>query len=112
MLSSYELLELCNQLPAQSALKTAIRGGEWSEEEAMRALTANETSSLRAILQVVHGGKSGAKPPLVFRSVSEREEREEIDEAIEEARESVFDFADFTSKVVPQQVESDDDEDE
>lgn len=106
LLSSYEMLELLSQLPSESALKTALRGGEWSEEEAMRALIANEMSSVRAILQVVHGGREAAKPPKVFRSLSERKELEEVDEEVEEARDAVFELADFSAKYAPIEIEN------
>lgn len=105
VLSSYELLELSETLPERSAFKSAIRGGEWSTEEAMLAHTANEIAKLRATLQVVHGGKDAAYDPKVFFSVTERLEAMEREEAVDEARESVFDFADFSDKITPRELE-------
>jgi hypothetical protein len=97
-MSSYELLELLEYMPERGAFKTAARGGEWSREEAVWAHIANELAKLRATMHVVHGGKNAAYSPMVFLSKAEQLEQQQRAEAIEEAREAVFAFADFSGK--------------
>jgi hypothetical protein len=97
-MSSYELLELLEYMPERGAFKTAARGGEWSREEAIWAHIANEMAKLRATMHAVHGGKNAAYSPMVFLSKAERQEQQQRAEAVEEAREAVFAFADFSGK--------------
>lgn len=93
-MSSYELLELLEFMNDRGAFKIAARGGEWSKEEAIWVLIANELSKLRATLHVVHGGKGAAYSPMVFLSPSELREMTEKAEEQEEVRESIYAFAD------------------
>lgn len=51
-MSSRELLELIEPLPARSAFKTALRKGDWSDEEYRQARLVNEL----ALSRVEHTG--------------------------------------------------------
>lgn len=61
LLSSYELLELIEHLPEESATKTAMRRGGWTTLQSMIAETFNETARFRASFH----GRCGAgyEPP-------------------------------------------------
>ena len=48
-MSSYELLELLEFMPDRGAFKTAVRGGDWDEEQEVWAQIANELAILRAV---------------------------------------------------------------
>jgi hypothetical protein len=47
-MSSYELLELCEYMPDEGRLKTAMRDGDPSDLQQAIMQTANETAVLRA----------------------------------------------------------------
>src|ERR1700741_546097 len=64
-MSSYELLELLEYMDEEGALKSALRGGEYSEARSdIRHLT-NEVARLRATMHAVHGGQR-YDPPLLL----------------------------------------------
>jgi hypothetical protein len=94
-MSSYELLELLEHMPERGAFKTAVRGGEYSEEEISLRHLANEVARLRATMHAVHGGQRYDPPLLLTR----RQQREEVEvaKAAEERRENFFAFADRSS---------------
>lgn len=93
-MSSYELLELLEFMPERGALKTALRKGEYSEEEQVWRHVANELAKLRATMHAVHGGKQYS--PKVFLTVAEIREMADDQEAAEQRREDFFAFADRT----------------
>lgn len=61
LLSSYELMEIIEHLPEESATKTAMRRGGWTTLQAMVAQTFNETARFRASFHGRCG--SGYEPP-------------------------------------------------
>jgi hypothetical protein len=81
-MDSYELLELCQYLPEDSALKTAIRGDLCERDEAIRQI-ANEIAVLRAgMVPDADSEDYGSHlfiPPPVLRAMVEH--AEEADEA-------------------------------
>jgi hypothetical protein len=77
-MSSYELLELLEFMDNRGAFKTALRGGEYSDEELTERELFNEVARLRATMHAV-----------------QREQVEDA-EAAAERREEVFSFADRT----------------
>lgn len=90
-MSSYELLELLEFMPDRGVFKSAVRGGDWSEEEAVWAQIANELAILRAVqAPKVKAERYGSR--LWFSPIKLREMVEEA-EAQEELRESVYAFA-------------------
>jgi hypothetical protein len=90
-MSSYELLELLEFMPDRGAFKKAVRGNEWSEEEAIWAQVANELAILRAVqAPKVKGERYGSR--LWFSPAKLREMAAEAEEQ-EELRESVYQFA-------------------
>jgi hypothetical protein len=93
-MSSYELLELLEFMPERGAFKTAVRGGEYSEEEMTWRLISNELARLRATMHAVHGGKK-YDPPILLSKMAQRAEIEES-EAAAERREEIYSFADRT----------------
>lgn len=94
-MSSYELMELLEYMPEEGAFKRALRDGEYSENEIVWRHVASELSKLRATMHAVHGGERYA--PRVFMTLGERREMDEADARVEEARESVYSFADMSS---------------
>lgn len=97
-MSSYELLELVEQMDERGRFKTAARGGDLcTQDEMLRHLT-NEMAKLRSTMHAVHGGKGYS--PKVFMSVSEQKEM--LEEAIEteDRREGFYSFADRDPEVV------------
>lgn len=97
VLSSYELLELLEFMPDRGALKTALRQGEFSEEEQVWRHVATELSKLRAITEKVNGGKP--KDIRVFPTLSELKEQVQEAEETEERREDFFAFADRSTEL-------------
>lgn len=93
-MSSYELLELIDQLPARGSFRTAVRGGELCVEDQMLRHGINEVTRLRAIMNSVHGGKSYV--PTIYYSQAEILEMQEEQAAVADGRESVYQFADRT----------------
>lgn len=91
-MSSYELLELIEFLPADSAYSIARRGGEYSEAELTQRHLANEVARLRATMHAVHGGQR-YEPPILKSRAALIDEQEDA-EASEERRDAVFTFAD------------------
>lgn len=91
-MSSYEMLELLEFMPDKGAFKTALRGGEYSEQEITWRHIANELARLRATMHAVHGGQRYDPPTLLTRA-EQREEAEDAEE-MEERREDFFSFAD------------------
>jgi hypothetical protein len=96
-MSSYEFLELIEQMPDRGRFKTAARGGNLCQEDEMLRHLANEVAKLRATMHAVHGGK--AYSPKVFMSVSEQEETINKQRAIQQRQEDFFSFADRTASV-------------
>lgn len=92
--SSYELICHVEFLPEESAFKTALRAGEYGEDQITWRHIANEIARLRATMHAVHGGQRYKPPTLLTRA----EQREEIDaaDATQERREDFFSFADRT----------------
>lgn len=81
LLSSYELLELLEHLPEDSAFKTAAeRGGRWPTWQQMLAESVNESYRLRAAYHVVNGGEDAAfdTEPLLFIDPIDRERRKQF----------------------------------
>lgn len=95
-MSSYELLELLEFMPEQGVFQKAIRCGEFSEEEQVSRHIASELARLRATMHAVHGGESYT--PKVFLTMAEYRELAEDAESAEEGRESIYQFADRSSK--------------
>lgn len=93
-MSSYELLELLEYMPDKGAFKTAVRGGEFAEDELTWRHIANELARLRATMHAVHGGQRYDPPLLLSHSEQIAEIRQA--EAAEERREDFFAFADRT----------------
>src|SRR5512139_1333868 len=96
VMSSYELLELLEYPPEDGALARAIRDGERSEWQQMLAQVANEVAVLRAgQVQSVDGDEYGS---MLWFSAAKLREMADRAEAVEDAREAVFAFADRTTK--------------
>lgn len=95
-MSSFELLELVNQMPDRGAFKTAIRGGEPCEEDLALRQIANELSVLRAAyVPKAKGDRYGARmflSPVKIRELMRDEEEQG------EVRESIYAFADRTPR--------------
>ena len=91
-MSSYELMELLEFMPEHGAFKSAVRGGEYSEEELTWRHIANELARLRATMHAVHGGKR-YEPPLLLSRGEQRAEVEDA-EASQERREEIYSWAD------------------
>jgi hypothetical protein len=91
-MSSYELMELLEFMDDRGAFKTALRDGEYSEQEITWRHIANEIARLRATMHAVHGGQRYDPPTLMTKA----ERKAEIDDAefAEERREGFFVFAD------------------
>lgn len=90
-MSSYELLELLEFMPDRGAFKGAVRGGEWSDEEAVWAQIANELAILRAVqAPKVKAERYGSR--LWFSPMKLKDMVEEA-AAQEDLRESVYSFA-------------------
>jgi hypothetical protein len=95
-MSSYELLELCEHLPERGALKTAARGGEWSQEEQAIYQIANELAVLRAAqVPQVDSGEYGSR---LFLSPAKLSELAQEAAEVAEAREAVYAMADRSSR--------------
>lgn len=71
-MSSRELLEILEFLPATSAFKTATRRGDWSDEQYLQARLVNEVALSRA-------DNSGYMPELAL-SPLERHAEQAVDE--------------------------------
>lgn len=97
-MSSYELLELLEFMPEKGAFKTAVRGGEYSEEDQVWRHIANRLSRLESITYVAHGGKSG-EPIRMFWTLAEMKEMVREADDTEDRRESIFAFADRSSRL-------------
>jgi hypothetical protein len=88
-LSSRRLIVLIDNLPDDSAYKTALRGGYWSESQLIAAQTHNELAFLRSSYYAVNGGEDGAYEPFQFidpidrveRAIKDVEEEEEAEQA-------------------------------
>jgi hypothetical protein len=91
-MSSYELLELMEFMDDRGAFKTALRGGEYNDEELTMRELFNEVARLRAPMHAVHGGQR-YEPPRLMSKAQQREEIEDA-EAAAERREEIFSFAD------------------
>lgn len=91
-MSSYELLELLEWMPAQGAFKTAVRGGEYFEDQIVWRHIANELARLRATMHAVHGGQR-YEPPVLLTKAQLQAKVVEAEEA-EDRREGFFSFAD------------------
>ena len=82
-MSSFELLELfgvsveddpktrtrtfrVDFAPEDGALAKAMRGGQWSQAELVRAETFNEIARLRASFHAVNGGSKHSYEPFAF----------------------------------------------
>jgi hypothetical protein len=91
-MSSYDLLVLLEFMDDEGALKSALRGGEYSERELTQRHHANETARLRATMHAVHGGQR-YEPPTLMSKAEQLDQIEEA-EAAAERREEVFTFAD------------------
>lgn len=103
---SFEFLELVENLPERGAFKTALRGGEYSDEELTFRHLANEVARLRATMHAVHGGQKYTPPTLK----SKAELRAELVDAeqSEDRREDFFGFADRTPESSKPYTEADD----
>lgn len=93
-MSSYELLELLEFMPDDGAFKAAMRNGEFSHDQQIWRYIATELAKLRATTHVVHGGESYS--PRIYPTLAEMKEMADEAERVEEARESIFAFADRT----------------
>lgn len=93
-MSSYELLELLEFMPEQGAFKTALRGGEYSEDQITWRHAANEIARLRATMHAVYGGQR-YEPPVLLTKAEQRREQAELEETAER-REDFFSLADRT----------------
>ena len=93
-MTSYELLELLEYMDEEGALKSALRGGEYSEARSDIRHLANEVARLRATMHAVHGGQS-YDPPLLLSRAELKAQAEEA-EATTERREDFYGLADRT----------------
>jgi hypothetical protein len=85
-MDSYELLELCDHLPDDSALKTAIRG-DLSERDEMLRQIANEIAVLRAgMVPNAHGEDYGSH---LFMAAGKLREMADAASEAQEARDSL-----------------------
>lgn len=90
-MSSYELLELLEFMPERGAFKTAVRGGEWTEEQDVWAQIANELAILRAVQAPKvkaeeYGSRLRYSPSKLKQLMDESEQQAEV-------RESFYSFA-------------------
>jgi hypothetical protein len=85
---SHELLELCEWMPEEGRLKTALRRGEPSENEWALRQTANETAILRA--GMVPNTNSEDWGSRLFLPRSKVEEAADRASEAEEAREHLY----------------------
>lgn len=90
-MSSYELLELLEFMPDRGAFKTAVRGGDWDEEQEVWAQIANELAILRAVQAPKvkaeeYGSRIRYSPSKLKALVAEAEEQTEV-------RETFYSFA-------------------
>ena len=70
LLSSYELLELLESMPEDSAFKTAAeRGGRWASWKQMLAESVNESYRLHAAYNLVNGGEEASFDPAEYEFV-------------------------------------------
>lgn len=106
-MSSYELLELLEYMPERGAFKTALRKGEYSEEEIIWRHIANRLSRIESITYVQASGKPG-DPIKMFYTKSELLEMIEEAEEIEDRREDFFSFADRPARIPERDEEEDD----
>jgi hypothetical protein len=107
-MSSYELLELLEYMPERGNFKSAVRGGEYCEEEAIWAQIANELAVLRAaqapgVKGEQYGSRMYYSPAKLRELIADAEYQEEV-------RESVYAFA--TRPAVRPPNEDDDDFDD
>jgi hypothetical protein len=93
-MSSYELLELLEFMPDNGAFKTALRGGEYSEDQITWRHISNELARLRATMHAVYGGQR-YEPPLLLTKAEQRDEMTQLEETAER-REDFFSLADRT----------------
>jgi len=98
-MSSYELMEYLEFMPEDGAWKTALRQGEYSEDQMTLRHLTNEVARLRATMHAVHGGQRYEPPVLKSRAqlLAELEDAE----ASEDRREGFFAFADRTPQTFP-----------
>jgi hypothetical protein len=90
LLSSYELLELLEHLPEDSAFKTqAERGGRWPDWKQMLAESVNESYRMHAAYNLVNGGEEASFDPSDYEFVDpvDRKRQAELDAMDEEAAE-------------------------
>ena len=93
-MTSYELLELLEYMDEEGALKSALRGGEYSEARSDIRYLANEVARLRATMHAVHGGQS--YEPYLLLSKAEIKAQADEAEATTERREDFYGLADRT----------------
>lgn len=103
-MSSYDLLALLEFMDDEGALKSALRGGEYSEKQNTWRHIANELARLRATMHAVHGGQR-YDPPLLLSKADQRAETESAEETAER-REDFFSFADRDFDVDPLAIEA------
>lgn len=105
-MSSYELLELLEYMPERGRFKTAVRGGEYCEEEQIWAQIANELAVLRtAMAPGVKGEQYGSR---MYFSPAKWQEMMAQAEYQEEVRESVYQFAARPALAAPSEDDFDD----
>lgn len=97
-MSSYELLELLEFMPDKGAFKTAVRKGEYSEDEIIWRHIANRLSRIESITYVQATRKPG-EPLKMFYTKGELREMIAEEEHMAESREDFFSFADRAAKV-------------
>lgn len=90
-MSSYELLELLEFMPERGSFKSAVRGGEYCEEEQIWAQVANELAVLRAATAPkVKGEQYGSR---MYYSPAKLRELTADAEDQREVRENFYSFA-------------------
>jgi len=91
-MSSYELLELLEFMPEEGVYKTAVRGGEFSEDKKVWVQIANEMAVLRAgMVSGVKGEEYGST--IIYSPLRLKEMADQTD-AQTEVREDFYSFAD------------------
>lgn len=93
-MSSYELLELLEYMPEQGALKTALRKGEYSEDQIIWRHMANRLSRIESISYVQVTRKPG-DPIRMFYTKAELEEMLQDQEATEERLDDFYSIGDI-----------------
>ena len=105
-MSSYELLELLEYMPERGNFKSAVRGGEYCEDEQIWAQIANELAVLRAayvpkVKAEQYGSRMYYSPAQMRKLIDEAEDQKEV-------RESVYAFATRSPKAPPERYYFDD----